>query len=191
MNARDHFLPYAGASRPDRGPAEIVPQSRSAGQARSALATGAVLGVLWAGLHWSDPASWVIGLPVMLLGGATAFLVPASRGPRLSPLGAIRFAGFALRGIGSGAVDVGLRSLRPGSLDCGCFPYRTRLPQGRPRRLFAVAITLLPGTLTARLDDDRLVVHALDRGEATRREIAALEDSIARLFDLDAKGPIQ
>ena len=41
---------------------------------------------------------------------------------------------------------------------------------------------LLPGTLTAYLEADRLVVHALDRGEATRREIAALEDSVARMF---------
>ena len=188
MNARDNSFPLQGTDRPAGTPAEAAAPSRASGRLRAAVATGAVLGGLWAGLHWSDPASWVIGLPVMLLGGASAFCLPADPRPRLSPLGAIRFAGFALRGIGSGAVDVGWRSLRTGSLDCGCFPYRTRLPEGPPRRLFALAITLLPGTLTARLDEDRLVVHALDRGEATRREIAALEVSVARMFNLAPKG---
>ena len=190
MNARDVSLPSEGVHRPEAVPAAGMDQSRPAEQVRGALATGIVLGALWAGLHWSDPASWVIGLPVMLLGSATAFVLPDRRGPRLSPPGAIRFAGFALRGIGIGAVDVGLRVLRPATLNCGCFPYRTRLPPGRPRQLFAVAITLLPGTLTAYLEADRLVVHALDRGEATRREIAALEDSVARMFGLNSTGDI-
>ena len=184
MNIRDDFLPCEGVHRPGAGPAPRMDRSRPEKQVRGALATSTVLGALWAGLHGFDPASWVIGLPAMLLGGVTAFLLPATPGSRITPLGAIRFAGFAFRGIAIGAVDVSLRSLRPATLNCGRFPYRTRLPPGRPRRLFGVAITLLPGTLTAHLEADKLVVHALDRGEATRQEIAALEDSVARMFGL-------
>lgn len=188
MNARDDFLPTEEVPRPEAGMRPAPASALAAVRVRDAVATGAVLGVLWAGLHRSDPSSWAIGLPVMLLGGAATFLLPVSPGPRLSPTGTIRFVASALRGIGIGAVDVSLRSFRPATLNCGCFHYYTRLPQGPPRRLFAVAITLLPGTLTAHLEADRLIVHALDRGEATRREIAALEDSVARMFGLDLTG---
>ncbi len=185
MNIQTGFGTAATTRGPEGGGAGLPAPPPFAARMRDAATTGAVLGLLWAGFHWSDPASWVIGVPVMLLGGATAFLVPGSRGPRLSVVGIARFAGFAIRGIGLGALDVSLRSLRPASLDAGCFHYRTRLPEGRPRRLLGVAITLLPGTLTARFEADRLEIHALDRGEATRREIASLEAVVARMFGLD------
>lgn len=69
--------------------------------------------------------------------------------------------------------------------------WRTHLPKGRPRRLFAVAITLLPGTLTARIEDDMLTVHALDLSDATRAELATLEAHIAELYKLDRKEMLQ
>jgi multicomponent Na+:H+ antiporter subunit E len=50
-----------------------------------------------------------------------------------------------------------------------------------------VAITLLPGTLTAKIEDDTLTVHALDLSDATRAELASLEAHIAELYKLDHK----
>jgi multicomponent Na+:H+ antiporter subunit E len=51
--------------------------------------------------------------------------------------------------------------------------------------LFAVAITLLPGTLTARIEDDLLTVHALNLSDTTHAELASLEARIAELYRLD------
>ena len=166
---------------------EVSDVALSPGRLRSALATGTVLIVLWAGFHWHDPASWTVGVPMALIGGALTLFLPASAPPRLSPLGGLRFAKFAIVGILRGAFDVSRRSLSPETLRPGCLSWRTHLPKGRPRRLFAVAITLLPGTLTARIEGDMLTVHALDLSDATRAELAALEAHIANLYRLNHK----
>ncbi|MFT5624124.1 MAG: multicomponent Na+:H+ antiporter subunit E [Lentimonas sp.] len=170
--------------------ADLVPHKNVAlllERLRGALATSAMLIVLWAGFHWDDPSSWVVGVPTALIGGALTLFLPASAPLRLSPFGGLRFAIFALVGILRGAIDVSRRSLSPQTLRPGCLSWRTQLPKGRPRRLFAVAITLLPGTLTAKIEDDTLTVHALDLSDATRAELASLEAHIAKLYKLDHK----
>lgn len=185
MNVRHDFIP---CPQPVQSAPATVPGIKGAfgaGRLRSALFAAGGLTAIWAGLHWSDPASWIIGVPTILLGSASTLLLPASPPPRLSVRGAFRFAGFAARGITLGAVDVTRRSLRPELLNAGCLTFHTRLPQGRPRRMFAVAITLLPGTLTKRMDDETLIVHALDAGPATMRELTELEDRVAQLFGLE------
>ena len=97
----------------------------------------------------------------------------------------MRFVGwFALQSV-RGAVDVARRALAwrlP--LSPGCRAYRTALPEGAPRLLFANAITLLPGTLTAGIEGDRLVIHMLDTGADLDGELAALERRVAALFAL-------
>lgn len=159
----------------------------SPGRLRSGFATGAALIALWAGFHWNDLASWAVGVPMALIGGALTLFLPASAPPRLSLLGGLRFARFAIVGILRGAFDVSRRSISPQTLRPGCLSWHTHLPKGRPRRLFAVAITLLPGTLTARIEGDMLTVHALDLSDATHAELAALETHIAKLYRLDHK----
>ncbi|PRY22104.1 multicomponent Na+:H+ antiporter subunit E [Aliiruegeria haliotis] len=170
---------------PDTTP---IRDNRTTGKVRAALGTGVMLAAAWAVLHWDDPASWVIGLPTAVAGAAASTLLPVSNSPRISFTGALRLSAFAITGVLRGAVDVSLLSLRPGRLNQGCLTLRTRLPEGRPRRLFALTITLLPGTLTVRLDGEMLVVHALDCGEAVQGDLDALEHRIAGLFGLSLKG---
>jgi multicomponent Na+:H+ antiporter subunit E len=166
---------------------EVLDGALSSWRLRGALTTGMVIVALWGGLHWDDPASWTIGVPTALISGALVLFLPPSATLRLSSLGVLRFAKFAIIGILRGAVDVSRRSLSPRTLQPGLIPWRTYLPKGRPRQLFAVAITLLPGTLTARIVDDILTIHTLDPSDATRDEIAALEAHIAKLYRLDRK----
>lgn len=166
---------------------EVLAVAISARHLRGGLTTSTMLGVLWAGFHWDDPASWTVGVPTALIGGALVLFLPASVPLRLSPLGALRFAKFAIVGILRGAVEVSWRSLSPKTLQPGFISWRTYLPKGRPRQLFAVAITLLPGTLTARIVDEVLTVHALNPSDATHAEIAELEAHIAELYRIDRK----
>jgi multicomponent Na+:H+ antiporter subunit E len=164
---------------------EVSGAGLSTGRLQGALETTAVLLVLWAGFHWDDPASWTVGVPTALLGGALTLCLPASAKLRLSPIGMLRFAKFAIFGILRGAIDVSRQSISTKALRPGLIPWRTQLPEGRPRRLFAVAITLLPGTLTARIEGDMLTVHALDFSDATHAELALLEAHVAKLYRLD------
>ena len=165
--------------------AEVLDGSLLSGRMRGAVKTGVVLIILWAGFHWDDPVSWIVGIPTALIGGALTLFLPASTQLRLSPLGGLRFAKFAIVGVLRGAIDVSWRSLWPQTLQPGCLHWRTCLPEGRPRQLFALAITLLPGTLTAQIEGDILTVYALNLSDATRTELAALEAHIADLYKLE------
>ena len=150
-----------------------------------AIAGLVALAALWVALTGGVAESWVMGGPAVLLGTALIFLHEAAPRWRLSPIGASRFiAWFALQSM-RGAVDVAARAFAwrlP--LAPGCRTYRTALPEGAPLLLFANAITLLPGTLTAGIEGDRLVIHMLDTGADLDGELAALERRVAALFAL-------
>lgn len=60
--------------------------------------------------------------------------------------------------------------------------YDMSLPAGAPRVVFMNTVSLLPGTLSAALENDRLTVHVLDRAMDHAAELARLERTIARIF---------
>jgi multicomponent Na+:H+ antiporter subunit E len=187
MTTRDIPIidPRQGQSAKTEQPKDVPYTTFLGKRFRGAVGTSVVLLFLWAGFHWYDPASWAVGIPTALIGGALTLFLPATTPRRLSPIGGLRFAMFAIFGILRGAVDVSVRSLIPSRLHPGCLTWQTDLPEGRPRQLFAVAITLLPGTLTAKMEDDMLTVHALHLSDSTRDELAALQAHIAKLYRID------
>ncbi|ETX14255.1 cation transporter [Roseivivax halodurans JCM 10272] len=182
MNVRHEFQPCAPPPRSEPAPARQIP-----GRLRGAFLTGAALAALWAGLNAGDPASWVVGAPTVILGAAVTLLLPPAVPNPISVVGALRLAVFVAAGIMRGAFDVARRSLEPSSLRPGILIWHTALPEGGARRLFALTITLLPGTLTARLDGGTLVIHALERSAVTRADIGALEARIADLSGLSVQ----
>lgn len=133
------------------------------------LAHVLLLAGLWAVLTGGAPSSWWIGVPLIGL----AAWVNLSWWPawRLSPVGVLRFLPYFAYQSLAGGWDVALRALRPSRpLDSGLIDYRLRLPPGTPRVAMANLVSLLPGTLSADLDGERLVIHALDaRPELLRR----------------------
>lgn len=184
MNVRHTFEPGV-PPRPSGMTA--APAARPARRLPGVLTTAAGLAALWAGLTPGDPASWAIGIPTAMLGAAASALLPPAALPRVSIPGTFRFAAFVIAGVVRGALDVALRSLAPATLKPGLLVWHTSLPEGGARRLFALTITLLPGTLTARLDGGTLLIHTLDRSATTRADLGALEARIARLVSPDAK----
>jgi len=127
------------------------------------------------------------GLPVAV--GATVLAAAASlalqprRTWRWTAGGFVRFVPFFLAQSAAGGVDVARRALHPRlPIDPGMVAYHTRLPDGPARRFFAGVTGLLPGTLTARVEGDRLIVHVLDRRSAFAGTLRRLEDLTASLF---------
>ena len=143
---------------------------------------------LWILLTGGVAASWVVGVPTIAIAlVALHRLWPRVPRWRIDPRGALRFAGFFLRESLRGGVDVAGRvSRRRTRIAPGLLEHAWRLPPDGPwRMLFALAISLLPGTLVARMDDDALVVHVLDTGVPVMAELAVLEQHVAALFGLD------
>jgi multicomponent Na+:H+ antiporter subunit E len=126
-------------------------------------------------------------LPVIVLAAAAAAVVttrlPARAPFRLQPLQLLLhlpwFTAFAARG----GVDVAVRALAPrGVVRPGFVDYDIRMQDPVARVMFANAVSLMPGTLTARLEQRRLRVHMLDERADVVPRLAALEQRVARVF---------
>lgn len=152
---------------------------------RSFFGTVSVFALLWTGLAGPDPASWVIGAPVVAIATALRFAFAPARRLRLSLLGTIRFLGWFAVASFRGATDVAGRALAwRVPLAPGIRTYHTDLPAGAPRLVFINAITLLPGTLSAEINGGSIDVHMLDTRVDLAAELAPLEARVRVLFAL-------
>lgn len=145
-----------------------------------------VFGTLWWVAAGPAAASWVVGLPTV---GAAAAVAMAC-GARLPRLRWLRLPGFLLFVVARslvGGIDVAQRAIRPGlAITPSVFDHPLR--EDRGALLLATLVSLLPGTVSARLQDGRLVVHSLVPAEASRGEIVSLERRVARLLDVEHRG---
>jgi multicomponent Na+:H+ antiporter subunit E len=145
----------------------------------------AVYALVWLALTAAEPASWIVGAPVVLLATWTSLRLRPPGGVRPSISGALAFVPFFLWQSVKGGLDVALRVMRPRMrVAPGIRTYRLRLVTPAARVLFLNSMSLLPGTLSADLRGNRLIVHALNvhRGETLQAEIARLECRVAALF---------
>lgn len=144
-----------------------------------------VLALIWGVLTEFRLDATVFGLPAVLAGAGLVFLMPATPGWRISPSGAFRFAVFFAVQSVLGAIDVAMRAFSPRlPLSPGFRHYPLSLPMGAPRIVFLNTITLLPGTLSAEVEADEVIVHMLDTQADLADSLGALEVRVADLFSL-------
>ena len=191
-SARVQSLTLAdGQDLPQTEAAQYVPAIRSPDRpsrlqtARRCLLSVLVLSAIWGALTGWRADALIFGIPAAMVGAALPFLFPQTPRWRLSVRGALVFAlWFAAQSV-RGAVDVALRAFAPEMGLRPCFrPYPLTLPQGAPRVMFINTITLLPGTLSAEVMGDTLIVHMLDARTDLAPPLADLEARIRALFAL-------
>jgi len=143
--------------------------------------------LVFAGMWWvlteGVVASWVVGVPVVVL----AVVVSGALQPpgRWSVSGIIRFIPFFLWHSLRGGMDVAARALHPRLPITPALVDRPWcLPPGLPRVLMANTVSLLPGTLSAELNDRCLRVHVLDHKGPYAAELRLIETRVAALFGL-------
>lgn len=146
-----------------------------------------VFALLW-WIVTDGTGSWIFGIPVIVLATAASYHLQPARGPRLRPFALLRFIGFFLHQSLRAGIDVARRALSPALRLAPAFiEYRLRLPAG-PARVFIVdTLSLLPGTLSAELRDDRLCLHVLDVGLPIEAEVRAVERHIAAVFGVELR----
>lgn len=174
-------MPVSASNQPAQGAHRPILR-----HAISQVLTRAILFAgLWLVIAGSDPASWIIGLPTVLLAilGSPRLSSGRSRplGLRLTAL--LRFLPFFAFESVRGGIDVASRVLRPQvKINPGFQRYRPDLEHPAARVLFLDSISLLPGTLSADLRDGIIEVHALDVTSDLTPELRRLERMIGRLF---------
>lgn len=151
--------------------------------ALGALGRGAVLAALWWAFSEGAAGSWLIGGPAVAAATALSLALAPPPLARLHLGGVARFVPYFLRESVLGGVDVARRALDPAlpvkpgfvTVPLGALPHAARL-------MFLVAVSLLPGTLSARLHEDRLKVHVLDRDMDAETALARLRERIEAVF---------
>ena len=152
------------------------------------------LALLWAALNPGDPKSWLVGIPVVVCATVVSLRLQSPVPRRFSVLCALRFAVFFIHQSFRGGWDVAKRALSPAMpLNPALLTYRLRLRDEPAQVLLVNVISLLPGTVSAGLENGVVTLHALDGGPATLAETKALEDRIAALYSLvldDERSPL-
>ena len=145
----------------------------------SALTAVAALVALWLVLAGGEPASWVVGGPTIAFALGLLLALPPAKVGTFRAAALVRLvAVFAVQTL-RGAVDIGARSLASEPIPRpGIVRWRTRLASPVARLVLVHAISLVPGTLTARLTGNELFIHVLDAEAPWREDVAALERRI-------------
>lgn len=113
----------------------------------------------------------------------TYMVQPGSYALRLP--GTLMFVGHFLGNSVIAGLDIARRLLLPRlPVDPGTLTLVTRLPEGSPRWLLANTLSLMPGTLSINLIDDRLELHCLDLGMSITASVRLTEARIAAMYGI-------
>ena len=155
------------------------------------LMGGLVFSAVWsifAGAR--DPASWIIGLPAVVAAAWCYASLAQDRRHRLSLLALAQFIPLFFWESFKGGIDVARRVLGPRlHVAPGLLDYRLGLTLPSARVFFVDLVSLLPGTLSADVQGDRLRVHALDRSVNPAGDLRRLERLVAAIFGDDGAMP--
>ena len=134
-------------------------------------------------LSGGDAASWLIGLPAILLAAWSSRKLGAGASLSLSFIGLLRFVPFFIWESFRGGVDVAKRILAKRlRIHPGFKHFHTKLPGESERLFFANCISLFPGTLSVRVTSNVIEIHTLDTTVPVELELEKLETAVARLF---------
>lgn len=147
-----------------------------------------LFGVLWLFLSGADIRAWPFGLAATLAAVWLHLGLTAGGSGRLRPLAVVRFLPyFAGLSILSG-VDVMRRVLHPAlPIDPALIDFPMHIGHEGGRVLLADCVSLLPGTISARLGRDILLIHTLDKGLPVLTNVRDLERRIEKLYHRAAR----
>jgi multicomponent Na+:H+ antiporter subunit E len=150
-----------------------------------ALQSFCVLILIWVALNGKQDL-W-LGLVAAAIGAGVGSWLASGRPYPWRPHRLLAFTAYFLWESLRGGVDVAWRAMHPRLQIDPCFTrYSLQLPSGQPRTLMLSVISLLPGTLSADMEgEDVLLVHALTPQASS--SIAPLEGWISWLFSLEQR----
>lgn len=147
----------------------------------------ACFGLAWWTLTGGTSKTWMLGMIVVGLTVALSiYLMPPGGGVALRALPG--FIAFFIQNSIRGGVQVAMMAVSPRpALSPAMLEMTLRLPDETSRVFLACTLNLLPGTLSAGLEGDRLVLHVLNREMPIEAEVRMAEERIARLLRMELR----
>lgn len=149
-----------------------------------------VFALLWWALSEGDQSTWSYAAVIVPAAVAVSVLTlpprPIRAGPARRSTAAVALAGWFLWRSVRGGVDVALRAVRPTlDIDPGFVSHRFRLPPGPARIAVMNLMNLMPGSLSARIDGEVLLLHVVDTSMPVLATIGTLEQKVAAVTGAD------
>jgi len=169
-----------------RGIMRQTPSSPSAlRRARQVVARAAGFAIAWLVITEVDSHALIPGVALSVAAALLSLALQPQLAPRVHLAGLVRFMLFFAVHSAIGGVDVAFRALSPRMpLNPTCLCYPLRVDGGPATVLFANVLSLLPGTLGARLSGGTLEVHVLDYTPSTVADLARVEERVAGIFGI-------
>lgn len=153
---------------------------------RTILIRSVLFGLLWLVIADGriDEPLLVVLIVAASVGSSLWLWSPGRSGLRWMRI--IWFAPYFVRQSVLGGWDVARRALAPSlPVTPGFVDLPLRLQSFEARVVLTWIVSLLPGTASVRLTDDRLLVHALDTGSPNEARLTELERRVGRIFGED------
>lgn len=127
--------------------------------------------------------SWQVGIPAILAALYVDYRLSQTRANRWSLRGLIGFGLYFLKASIFSGIDVVRRAFHPQlPLNPAMIEYPLDLTSAAARNLFVCTVSLLPGTLSVGLDENKLVAHVLDVERPFEQELKIIEHRVAEIF---------
>lgn len=138
---------------------------------------------LWTLITEGRTDSWTVGGPVVFAAAIAAVLLARRQRCRWNAIGLLRFVPHFVLTSFHGGIDVAWRSLHPRlPIHPKLVEYQCRLPDGAARTFFMGVVNLLPGTVSADIRADLLLVHVIDDRQPIQDQLEKLEQAVGALF---------
>ncbi|MCW8890558.1 MAG: Na+/H+ antiporter subunit E [Sedimenticola sp.] len=142
-----------------------------------------IFALVWWVLTDGHLQSWLIGGVAIVLALWAAKYPPSDRPVHFLKL--FLFLPFFLKQSLLGGVDVARRAFQPKlPIDPLLVECSLRLPPGAPQVFMTNMVSLLPGTLSARLENSVLTMHVLDQQGHYMNDFRVLEEKVAEIFSI-------
>jgi len=147
------------------------------------LTRGILFSMIWWALTNGDISSWLIGMPAVVLALIISILLIPPMSLKWS--GGLKFMSFFMTRSLMGGIDVAWRAFHPRlPIAPNLIEYPLQLPSGIAQVVMVNTVSLLPGTLSAELNNSVLNVHVLDGRSDVKTELMAVEKHVRGLFGL-------
>jgi multicomponent Na+:H+ antiporter subunit E len=142
---------------------------------------------LWLVISGFSISDLVLGLAVAVIAAFTSVRLLPGAGVRLSLRGCVELILRLPLQIGIAGADIARRALTPDlPLRPGFVEYTSHLPDGVPRRVFAIVISMQPGSapIAGHRSGD-FIIHCIDDTLPVSAGLRADESRLSRAFGLD------
>lgn len=150
---------------------------------RALAARIALVMALWLVISEFDRELLIYGMGTAVMVAVVSIRLVPPLAPGLSIPGLLRFIPFFAWRSFLGGLDVAWRACHPRLPISPCtITHAVSLQSGAGRTLLLLVVSLLPGTLSVRIQDRTLKVHCLDTSGEHAIAVAELEQRIAGMF---------